>query len=231
MRLSTLALLAFTMVAATTAIVGAQEATNSTTDHRNNWWEFGLADPVLDEVALFYLGQAYSGSADVADVLSTIYSTNNSDPWSWTMEWRKTAQRMERLAQESLDGGESNTNNEWNASLSARQAMILTSRSRFPLRASTLGHKLTAGQAYLRASTYYRASLHRHPDPFADEVATIAQQAVDAFDQFLTLSNYPCEPVRIPYEDNITLPGYLCITSSNGVKAPTILYNQGKDGW
>jgi len=95
---------------------------------------------------------------------------------------------------------------------------------------SIAGHDLTASQAYLRASTYYRASLHRHPDPFAEEVAKMSQQAVDAFDQFLTLSNYPCEAVRIPYQDDITLPGYLCITTSNTL-APTIIFNEGKDGW
>lgn len=97
--------------------------------------------------------------------------------------------------------------------------------------ATTADHDLTAGQAYLRASTYYRAALHRHPDPsYAKEVATIAQQAVDAFEHFLILSNYPCEPVRIPYQDGVTLPGYLCITTPNK-KAPTIIFNEGKDGW
>lgn len=160
------------------------KTTTPATQQTHNWWEFGLADPVLDEVALYYLGQSWHRSADVADVLETIYRTNNTDPWSWTMEWRKTAQRMEHLAQESLDGG----------------------------------HDLTASQAYLRASTYYRASLHRHPDPFATEVATITQQAVNAFEQFLKLSKYPCEPVRIPYQDGITLPGYLCITAPDTMK-------------
>lgn len=90
---------------------------------------------------------------------------------------------------------------------------------------------MTASQAYLRASTYVRAALHRHPDPFHDEVPVIAQHAVDAFDQFLQLSGYPCEPVRIPYEDDVTLPGYLCITSSDNKARPTIIFNEGKDGW
>jgi hypothetical protein len=71
-----------------------------------NWWEFDLGDPVLDETALYYLGQSYYGNADVADVLETIHRVNVSDPWSWTEEWRKTAKRMDDLAQESLDAGE-----------------------------------------------------------------------------------------------------------------------------
>lgn len=104
MKFST-SLAAFIVVAVMSAS-GAQETTNTTPPPPNkNWWEFGLADPVLNEVALYYLGQSWHRSADVADVLSTIYATNNSDMWSWTMQWRKTAQRMERLAQECLHGG------------------------------------------------------------------------------------------------------------------------------
>src|SRR5208337_448649 len=32
------------------------------------------------------------------------------------------------------------------------------------------GHPLGAGAAYLRASAYFRAALHRHPDPSAPEI-------------------------------------------------------------
>jgi hypothetical protein len=75
-------------------------------NNSHNWWEFGLTDSVLDEVALYHMGQAWYRNADVGDVLETIYRTNNSDPWSWTNEWRKTAARMESLAKESEQGGE-----------------------------------------------------------------------------------------------------------------------------
>ena len=92
------------------------------------------------------------------------------------------------------------------------------------------GHDLSAGQTYLRAATYRRASLHRHPDPFHTEVAVITQQAVDNFDNFVRLTNYPCQAVRIPYEET-TLPGYLCLNDQAMDPAPTIIYNQGKDGW
>lgn len=61
-------------------------------------------------------------------------------------------------------------------------------------------------------------------------MALIAQQAVDAFAQFLELSDYPCESVRMPYEDT-TLPGYLCLNPSVTGPAPIILFNEGKDGW
>jgi len=71
-----------------------------------DWWELGMGDEVLDEVALYYLGHAWFQGADVADVLDTIYRVNISDPWSWTTQWRQTANRMERLAKESEEDGE-----------------------------------------------------------------------------------------------------------------------------
>jgi dienelactone hydrolase len=82
----------------------------------------------------------------------------------------------------------------------------------------------------LRAATYRRAALHRHPDPFHQDMPTLTQKAVDNFDKFLELTKYPCKAVRIPYE-NTTLPGYLCINKNAVNPAPTIIYNQGKDGW
>jgi pimeloyl-ACP methyl ester carboxylesterase len=92
------------------------------------------------------------------------------------------------------------------------------------------GHNLSAGQSYLRAATYRRAALHRHPDPYDSQVAIQAQLAVDAFEKFLTFSDYPCKPVKMPYEDT-TLPGYLCINPNVVGPAPTIIFNEGKDGW
>jgi pimeloyl-ACP methyl ester carboxylesterase len=93
------------------------------------------------------------------------------------------------------------------------------------------GHNMTAGQSFLRAATYRRAALHRHPDPYDPQVAIHAQLAVDAFTKFLTFSNYPCKPVEIPYEGATTLPGYLCVNPNVVGPAPTIIFNEGKDGW
>ena len=93
-----------------------------------------------------------------------------------------------------------------------------------------IGHDLSAGQTYLRAATYRRASLHRHPDPFLDQVEVITKAAVANWDNFVRLTNYPCEYVQIPYEDTF-LPGYLCMNPNVNHPVPTIIYNQGKDGW
>ena len=102
---------------------------------KRSWWQLGLADDILnevrtkmgwemshavslqwselnslsvfplDKVGLYYLGQAWYGSADVGEVLETISRVNASDPWSWTMHWRKTAERLEALAIESANAG------------------------------------------------------------------------------------------------------------------------------
>ena len=92
------------------------------------------------------------------------------------------------------------------------------------------GHHRSAGHYYLRAATYRRAALHRHPDPYHPEVPIQAQLAVSAFEKFITEFEYPCKPVKIPYEDT-TLPGYLCIGPNINGPAPTIIFQEGKDGW
>lgn len=74
-------------------------------EDKRNWWEFGLADPVLDEIALYYLGQTWQQSSDVAEVLETLSRLNNSDPWSWTTEWKKTAERLETLGKDTETAG------------------------------------------------------------------------------------------------------------------------------
>lgn len=96
-----------------------------------------------------------------------------------------------------------------------------------------IGHNRSGGYAYLRSATYFRAALHRHYDPYSPEVKTIAERAVRNFEYFLDLTGYPCKPVKIPYENEQTLPGYLCLNPNikTGKKAPIILFNEGKDGW
>lgn len=92
------------------------------------------------------------------------------------------------------------------------------------------GHRLSASQAYLRAATYYRAALHHAPAPTAPEVPLLAQRAVDHFQKFLSLSDSPCEPVRIPYEAT-TLPGYFCTSPIAAGPAPVLIFHEGRDGW
>jgi hypothetical protein len=71
----------------------------------SNWWEFGLSDPIAEEVALFYLGHTWFQGADVGEVLETVHRTNVSDPWSWHTEFTKTAERLEAVGREFEDDG------------------------------------------------------------------------------------------------------------------------------
>jgi pimeloyl-ACP methyl ester carboxylesterase len=160
-----------------------------------SWWEFGLADPILDEIALHYLGQVWHQSADVGEVLETLSRVDAEDPTSWTRAWRESAERLAEVA-------------------AASEAE---------------GHAISAGDAYLRAATYYRAALHRHADPFAPEVAELTQLEVENFEKYLELSGSPCESITFPYEDT-TLPGYFCRANADA-PAPTLLFHEGRDGW
>jgi Prolyl oligopeptidase family len=160
------------------------------------WYQFGFQDPVLDSVALFYLGEAWQQSTDVGEVLETLGRVDETDPTSWTREWRKTAERLEAVARQSEQAG----------------------------------HAISACQAYLRASSYYRAALHHHTDPTSAEVPLLAQREVDEFQKFLTLSRSPCSAVRMPY-DGTTLPGYFCVSSAAPAAAPVLLFQEGRDGW
>jgi len=65
------------------------------------WYQFGFKDEVLNQIALFYLGHVWDQSADAGEVLETLGRIDESDPVSWSREWRKTAERLGNVAQES----------------------------------------------------------------------------------------------------------------------------------
>jgi pimeloyl-ACP methyl ester carboxylesterase len=92
------------------------------------------------------------------------------------------------------------------------------------------GHRIGAGEAYLRASSYYRASLHRHPDPTAPEIKQLAAKEVACFTRAIALLKIPAQVVRIPYEGT-TLPGYFFTSPAAGKKAPVLIVHQGRDAW
>jgi hypothetical protein len=92
------------------------------------------------------------------------------------------------------------------------------------------GHPLGAGAAWLRASAYYRAALHRHPDPSAPEIRQIAEKEVAAYRHAITLLHFPVQAVRIPYEGT-TLPGYFFRAGSGAKKVPLLIVHQGRDAW
>ncbi|MET9126986.1 alpha/beta fold hydrolase [Streptomyces sp. NPDC004528] len=92
------------------------------------------------------------------------------------------------------------------------------------------GHKISAREALLRASNYYRcADFYRRENPAADaESARLAKASQQAFADAAALLDIPARAVRIPYEDT-TLPGYLFFVDDSGASRPTVIYHGGYD--
>jgi len=161
------------------------------------WYELAMmADPILDQVLLFYLGSVRQGFADLGECLDTASRIEVQDPFSWPREWRTTAQRLHQVAQ----GCE------------------------------VAGHGLSAGGAYLKAATYYRAALHRYPEPTDPDITDMAREAVTCFTRALLLLTIPAQPVRMPYEGT-TLPGYFFRSPAAPSQAPILIVHQGRDAW
>ncbi|MEI9898845.1 MAG: hypothetical protein WDN31_00530 [Hyphomicrobium sp.] len=83
------------------------------------------------------------------------------------------------------------------------------------------GHKVSAREALLRASNYYRmAEFFRREDPFNDpEVTKLSKRSRDTFLAAAALMHTPVEDVRIPYEGR-TLPAYLFFRRRQRQAAP-----------
>ena len=96
--------------------------------------------------------------------------------------------------------------------------------------AAAAGHRVSAREAYLRASNYFRtAEFFRREDPDHDELAqTISARQRDTFVKAIALFDTPVEQIRIPYEGT-TLPGYLYLVDGSGTPRPTVIYNNGYD--
>ena len=91
-------------------------------------------------------------------------------------------------------------------------------------------HKISAGQTYLRAATYYSAALHRQNDPKSSIVKENTLAASNSFQHALKLLGIPARYVQIPY-GNTTLPGYFFRSPLAKGPAPVLIVHQGRDGW
>src|SRR5260370_21174270 len=97
-------------------------------------------------------------------------------------------------------------------------------------KAQAAGHRVSAREALLRASNYYRTAA----DFLLDEPATDPEMMVlsagqhDTFAAAAALFDTPVQAVSIPYEGT-TLPAYLFLVDGSGAARPTIVYNSGYD--
>jgi pimeloyl-ACP methyl ester carboxylesterase len=92
------------------------------------------------------------------------------------------------------------------------------------------GHPVSAREAFLRASNYFRtAEFYRRDDPFNDpEVVELSRRSRETFTAAMDLFDFGFVPVSIPYE-HTTLPGYLYLVDDSGTPRPTLIYNSGYD--
>ncbi|MEU6974000.1 alpha/beta fold hydrolase [Kitasatospora aureofaciens] len=92
------------------------------------------------------------------------------------------------------------------------------------------GHRVSAREALLRASNYYRtAEFYRRDDPAHDpEAKALSALSRETFATAAGLMDTPVEAVRIPYQDT-ALPGYLFLVDDSGLPRPTVVFTGGFD--
>jgi pimeloyl-ACP methyl ester carboxylesterase len=92
------------------------------------------------------------------------------------------------------------------------------------------GHKVSAREAYFRATNYYRTAefflRQKINDP---RILETWGKSRDCFRKGAQLSDSPVKPVNIPYEDT-ELPGYFCLVDNSGIKRPLLIIQTGFDG-
>lgn len=91
------------------------------------------------------------------------------------------------------------------------------------------GHHVSARQAYLRASTYFRMSeFYLHGNPNDPRILTTMRASQKAYAKGAELTGPSWEPVKIPYEGT-TLPGYFYKPPGPTKPRPTIVFHGGYD--
>jgi pimeloyl-ACP methyl ester carboxylesterase len=91
------------------------------------------------------------------------------------------------------------------------------------------GHRVSALEGFLRATTYYRtAGVFFYRPPLDPRFRAAMERQRDAFCRASTLVDPPMESVRIPYEDT-TLDGYFATPGGEG-PFPTLVLVGGYDG-
>jgi len=92
------------------------------------------------------------------------------------------------------------------------------------------GHKISARDNFLRASSYYRsADFFLHGNPKDPRIKHAYERSTACYKAAAALFTPAIEPVEIPYEGT-TLQGYFHPADSSGKPRPTLLLNNGFDG-
>ena len=144
------------------------------------------------------------GGAEPGEVLSTAERIDDGDVDGWHREWRRTAERVERLADGATAAGPSHS-----------KATAATERER------------TARFAYFRAHNYYRTA-EFFLDSDDPRRRPTYEKSRDAFRSGLERLDVPASLVEIPYED-ATLPGYLFFPPGVEADSPAVVCVGGFD--
>ncbi|MEU6591706.1 alpha/beta hydrolase [Streptomyces sp. NPDC046881] len=96
--------------------------------------------------------------------------------------------------------------------------------------AGLAGQRVSAREAYLRASNYYRnAEFFQRESPANDgEVLRLSRLSREMFRHAIELFDTPATSISIPYGDT-ELPGYLFLVDDKPVARPTVIYTNGYD--
>jgi pimeloyl-ACP methyl ester carboxylesterase len=119
-------------------------------------------------------------------------------------------------------GDEASWHREWKATAERLQTTGEKARA--------AGHRVSAREALLRASNYYRAAeYYLRDNPATDpEVTLMFTRSQQTFTAATVLLDTPAQTVSIPYEGT-TLPGYLFLADGSGTPRPTVIYTNGYD--
>jgi dienelactone hydrolase len=92
------------------------------------------------------------------------------------------------------------------------------------------GRRISARNAYLRASNYYRtAGLFLLQSPVEDRLRATVRAQTETFRSAAALFDLPPDVIRVPYE-NTALPGYFFRAAADGSPRPTMILTDGYDG-
>ncbi|MGV0738270.1 alpha/beta hydrolase [Mycobacterium syngnathidarum] len=91
-------------------------------------------------------------------------------------------------------------------------------------------HPVSAREALLRASNYYRtAEFYLREDPAGDpEAKELFNRSRETFLESMALFDFGFDRIAVPYQDT-TLPGYLYLVDDSGIPRPTVIFNGGYD--
>src|SRR6266513_4987406 len=99
----------------------------------------------------------------------------------------------------------------------------------FPDESLAAGHEISAREAYLRASNYYRVAEFLLMDPEDPRIKTTWESSKGCFGKAASLFSPSFEPVEIPYEGT-TLPGYFYkVDNDSKSPRPSLIAHGGFD--